>query len=90
MTQTGLQLPSLSDPAMMEQATKRYRELTQRPEDAPLSSPGGSDISYIQQEELRHYEANLLLLVESGQMDEAEASVLLNNKRMELAMQGGL
>jgi hypothetical protein len=90
MNQTGLLLPSLADPATMEQARKRYRELTTRSEDAPLSSPGGSDMSAIQQEEMRNYEANLDVLVQTGQIDETEASVMLRNKQMELAMQGGL
>jgi hypothetical protein len=90
MNQTGLLLPSLADPATMEQAKKRYRELTTRSEDAPLSSPGGSDMSDIQQEEMRNYEANLDVLVQTGQIDETEASVMLRNKQMELAMQGGI
>jgi hypothetical protein len=87
--QAGFQLPSLSDPASRDQAVKRYRELTTRPEDAPLTSPGGGDMSYIQQEEMRHFEHNLQILVETGQMSDEEASQELRNKQMELAMQGG-
>jgi hypothetical protein len=86
----GLQLPSLADPATMDQAKKRYRELTMRPESAPLSSPGGGDMSYIQQEEMRHWERNLDVMVQTGQLSEEEASEALRNKQMELAMRGGI
>jgi hypothetical protein len=90
MNQTGLRLPSLSDPATMEQAKKRYREFTTRPEEAPLPDRSGMDMSYIQQEEMRHWERNLDLMVQSGELGEEEASQMLRNKKMELAMQGGI
>jgi hypothetical protein len=90
MNQTGLRLPSLADPSTMEQAKKRYRELTTRPEEAPLPDRSGMDMSYIQQEEMRHWERNLDLMVQSGELGEEEASQMLRNKKMELAMQGGI
>jgi hypothetical protein len=90
MNQTALQLISLTDPAIMEQSRKRYRELVTRPEEAPLPDRSGMDMSYIQQEEMRHWERNLDLMVQSGDLSEDDASMMLRNKQMELSMQGGI
>jgi len=91
MNQSGLVLPSLSSPEQgMEQAVRKYRQNVMRKEDEPLSSRGGSDMQAIQKEELRHFEENLILMVNSGQIDEAAATQMLRNKQMELSMQGGL
>jgi hypothetical protein len=90
MNQTGLLLPSLADPATMEQAKKRYRELTTRSEEAPTLSPGGGDMSAIQQEEMRRFAQTIEDMVNFGRIGEEEAAQMLRNKKMELAMQGGI